>query len=52
MGYILCASLVSYGIDWRYSFYIQAVCFIPTILSIMLTPSKYFDLEKAIEQRQ
>lgn len=52
LGYTLCASLVSYGIDWRYSLYIQAFCFIPTILAILVTPLKYFDLEKAIELKK
>lgn len=50
MGYTLCASLVSYGINWRYSFYIQAILIVPTILAILLTPKKYFDLENAVKQ--
>lgn len=47
LGYILCGSLVSYGIGWRWALYIQALCFVPTSLAIALTPSKYFNLDDA-----
>ena len=52
IGYILCASVMSYSLDWRYAFYIQAVCFILPVSALILTPRKYFDLEAAIESRQ
>ena len=50
LGYTLCAALVSYGINWRYALYMQAVMIVPTILTILLTPKKYFDLESAVKQ--
>lgn len=45
LGYLLGGALVNRGIDWRYTFYIQTICLIPVIISIILTPLRYLDLE-------
>ena len=51
-GYILCASLVSHGVTWRAAFWIQALGFIIPILAILVTPGRYFNLQKASRREQ
>jgi len=46
MGYGLAACL-QHNIGWRWAFYIQAFFLIPSMIGLIFTPSKYFDLEEA-----
>lgn len=51
-GYLMGASLVSRGWDWRYAFYIQTISLVPVMISFLLTPIKYLDLENGAKQMQ
>jgi len=44
-GYSMCASLLE-NLGWRWAFYIQAMLLCPSFIGILLTPSKYFDIQE------
>ena len=46
MGYGMAASLQN-NLGWRWAFYIQALLLLPSMIGLILTPSKYFDLNEA-----
>lgn len=46
MGYGLAAALQN-NIGWRWAFYIQSFLLLPSMIGLMFTPPKYFDLEEA-----
>ena len=46
LGYGLAAAL-QYNIGWRWAFYIQSFFLLPSMLGLLFTPPKYFDLEEA-----
>jgi MFS family permease len=51
MGYGMAASLQD-NIGWRWAFYIQAILLIPSMIGLIFTPTKYFDLEEADKNRR
>jgi len=43
MGYVLCATIQN-NLGWRWAFYIQAIAIFPCIVSILITPKEYMDI--------
>ena len=37
--------------EWQWSFRIQAACLVPAVISILVTPSKYFNIEQSSQFR-
>jgi predicted MFS family arabinose efflux permease len=52
LGYILCASLVTQSISWRYAFYTQSLCFVVPLVGMLIAPSSYFDIEGKLTQSE
>jgi len=51
-GYGLTAVMIAH-LNWRWTFYVQAVLAIPCILAFALSPIKYLDIDAAVtEQRR
>lgn len=46
MGYGMAAGLQD-NIGWRWAFYIQSIFLLPSMIGLLFTPTKYFDLEEA-----
>lgn len=46
LGYIVAAAFISNGHDWRWAFYLQAAVVVPIVLSMLIVPLRYMDLEK------
>eukprot|EP00347_Sterkiella_histriomuscorum_P015691 403356061 len=51
LGYLITAFMIAYY-TWQYAFYIQAVMIGPCLIGFMITPDKYFDIEKAVTNLQ
>ena len=51
IGYI-CSSMIVQHSSWKNIFYYEAICAIPFVLIIILSPIKYLDLQYALELKQ
>ena len=45
LGYGMCAAM-QHNIGWRWSFYIQAILLMPSMVSLIFIPFKYFDVHR------
>ena len=50
-GYAMTAILIAY-FSWEYVFYVQAIMIAPCVIAFLVTPSKYFDIEQALENKR
>jgi MFS family permease len=51
VGYIIEAGFISFT-DWRWGFYTQIMVMLPIIISVLVIPIKYIDLELASEKKR
>ena len=50
IGYVITAILIA-NFNWKWAFYMQAALMLPCIICFLMTPTKYFDIEAAVEKK-
>lgn len=48
MGYGMTASILE-NLGWRWSFYFQTLSLLPSMIGIIIIPSKYFDVQATVK---